>query len=186
MHLFPMFAAALPLPEFLAKYGTPADQARWDRAKAATQLTDAQRHLLGKFTRRTNVLVLAGAWCGDCAGQCPIFERFAEAAPVLDVRYLDRDEHADAQRELQVNGGDRVPVAVFFSEDGFEVARYGERTLARYRQLVSQFVGESCATGLVNSTDPIQVQVVQDWLDEFERVQWMLRLSPRLRKIHGD
>ena len=34
MNLFPKFAAALPLPEFLAKYGTPSDHAKWDRAKA--------------------------------------------------------------------------------------------------------------------------------------------------------
>ena len=28
--------------------------------------------------------------------------------------------------------------------------------------------------------------VLQEWLNEFERVQWMLRLSPRLRQKHGD
>jgi hypothetical protein len=28
--------------------------------------------------------------------------------------------------------------------------------------------------------------IVQDWLDQFERVQWILRLSPRLRRLHGD
>jgi thioredoxin-like negative regulator of GroEL len=186
MNLFPKFAAALPVAEFLAKFGTDADRAKWQRAAAATQVTDAQRQLLGTFTRTTNVLVLAGAWCGDCASQCPILDRFAEAAPVLTVRYLDRDEHADVQQELRINGGDRVPVAVFFSEDGFEVSRFGERTLARYRQLVEQLTGEACATGLVRSSDPVQVQVVQDWLNEVERVQWVLRLSPRLRRLHGD
>jgi hypothetical protein len=186
MNLFDSFGAALPLPEFLAKYGTPNDRPRWERAAAETRLTDPQRQLLGKFTRQTNVLVLAGAWCGDCVSQCPIFERFAEAAPVIKTRYLDRDDHPDVQHALKINGGDRVPVAVFFSEDGFEVARYGERTLARYRHMIEQFTGESCASGLVKSTDPVQMQVVQDWLDEFERVQWILRLSPRLRKKHGD
>jgi thiol-disulfide isomerase/thioredoxin len=186
MNLFDKFAAGLPLAQFLAKYGTDADRAKWQRAGEQTRLTDAQKKLLGKFTRRTNVLVLAGAWCGDCAAQCPIFERFAEAAPVLVTRYLDRDEHADGQAALKINGGNRVPVAVFFSEDGFEVSRYGERTLARYRQLVEQLTGESCATGLVKGDDPVQAQVVQEWLNEFERVQWMLRLSPRLRKLHGD
>jgi len=186
MNLFPSFAAALPLPAFLDKYGSASDRSRWAAAQAAITLTDAQKQLLGRFARETNVLVLAGAWCGDCVAQCPAFDRFAEAAPVLKVRYLDRDEHADVQRALQVNGGDRVPVAVFFSEDGFEVARYGERTLARYRQLAAQLGGESCATGLVSKTDPVAVQVVQDWLDEFERVQWILRLSPRLRRKHGD
>src|SRR5436190_5069446 len=186
MNLFDKFAAGLPLTEFLAKYGTDADRAKWARAAEQTQLADAQKKILAKFTRRTNVLVLAGAWCGDCAAQCPIFERFAEVAPVLVTRYIDRDEHADAQAALKINGGNRVPVAVFFSEDGFEVARYGERTLARYRQLVGQLSGEACATGIVKGTDPVQLQIIQDWLDEFERVQWMLRLSPRLRRLYGD
>jgi len=186
MNLFPKFAAALPLPDFLAQYGSATDRARWESAVVATHLTDAQKTLLGKFTRETNVLVLAGAWCGDCVAQCSAFEVFAAAAPALKVRYLDRDDHADAQEELRINGGNRVPVAVFFSEDGEEVSRYGERTLAKYRQLVGQVAGETCATGLVRSADPVQVQVVQEWLNEFERAQWILRLSPRLRRKHGD
>jgi hypothetical protein len=186
MTLFSKFGAALPLTEFLAKYGTDAHRARWKLAADQTTLADAQRELLGRFARRMNVLVLAGAWCGDCSSQCPIFERFAEAAPVIQTRYLDRDEHPDAQAELRINGGDRVPVAVFFSEDGFEVARYGERTLAKYRQMVGQLTGEGCATGLVKGDDPVQRAVVQDWLDQFERVQWILRLSPRLRRVHAD
>lgn len=186
MSLFSKFEAGLPLTDFLAKYGSDAHRARWKAASEQTVLTDAQRTLLGTFTRRTNVLVLAGAWCGDCSSQCPIFERIAEAAPVIRTRYLDRDEHADVQAALQINGGNRVPVAVFFSEDGFEVSRYGERTLARYRQLVGQLLGEGCATGFVKADDPVRRAEVQDWLNEFERVQWVLRLSPRLRRLHGD
>jgi thiol-disulfide isomerase/thioredoxin len=186
MNLFAKFTDALPINELLAHYGTATDKARWAAAREATQITDAQKQLLGKFTREMNVLVLAGAWCGDCIAQCPAFDRFAEAAPVIRVRYLDRDDHPDAQQELQINGGNRVPVAVFFSEDGYEVARYGERTLARYRQMAGEFSGEACATGIVKGSDPVQRQVTQDWLDEFERVQWILRLSPRLRRKHGD
>ncbi|VTR90870.1 Uncharacterized protein OS=Singulisphaera acidiphila (strain ATCC BAA-1392 / DSM 18658 / VKM B-2454 / MOB10) GN=Sinac_0142 PE=4 SV=1: Thioredoxin_9 [Gemmata massiliana] len=186
MNLFSKFEAGLPLAEFLAKYGSDAHRARWQSATAQTTLTDDQQKLLRTFTRRTNVLVLAGAWCGDCSSQCPIFERIAEVAPVVVTRYLDRDEHADVQAALQINGGNRVPVAVFFSEDGHEVARYGERTLARYRQLVAQLTGEGCATGFVKGTDPVQQAAVQEWIDQFERVQWILRLSPRLRRLHGD
>lgn len=186
MNLYSKFEAGLPLAEFLTKYGSDAHRARWQAAAAQTVLTDPQVALLRKFTRRMNVLVLAGAWCGDCSSQCPIFERIAEAAPGLVIRYIDRDEHADAQAALQVNGGNRVPVAVFFSEDGYEVARYGERTLARYRAMVAHLTGEGCATGFVRGDDPVQKAVVQEWLDQFERVQWVLRLSPRLRSRHGD
>lgn len=178
MNLFDAWPAALPYAAFLTKYGSPGDRARWDQTLQQAALTPEQRRLLGAFTRTTNVLVLAGAWCGDCSGQCPVFERFAEAAPVLAVRYLDRDDHADVQAELRINGGNRVPVVVFFSEDGFEVARFGERPLARYRQLVRGLVPGVPDDGFAG--------VVRDWLNEFERVQWLLRLSPRLRQKHGD
>ena len=186
MNLFDKFATALPMADFLAKYGSPAHQARWKTTFEAIQLNDAQRHLLGSFKREMNVLVLAGAWCGDCSGQCPIFDRFAEASQLLKIRYLDNADHADVQEALSINGGKRVPVAVFFSEDGFEVLRYGERPLSKYRQMMRDNAGDSCPTGIGSSKDPLLVQVVQDWLNEFERVQWILRLSGRLRKMHGD
>lgn len=186
MNLFDLFANAVPMAEFLARSGNPGHAARWQATFDDVMLTNPQRELLAKFTRRTNVLVLAGAWCGDCARNCPIFARFAEAAPVLDVRFIDRDEHADVQSELQVNGGDRIPIAVFFSEDGHEVARYGDRTLSAYRALVQQQVGTSCGTELAAPGDPLLMRIAQDWLDQFERAQWILRLSPRLRKLHGD
>jgi len=186
MNLLEKFAEALPYAEFVARYGNPTYTARWQSTFEQVDLTPAQRDLLGQFRRETNVLVLAGAWCGDCSGQCPIFDRFAEAAPVLKVRYLDRDAHADAQAELRINGGNRVPVVVFFCEDGHEVARYGERTLSKYRAMAATLSGAGCPTGIGASGESLLAQVTQDWLDEFERVQWILRLSPRLREKHGD
>lgn len=176
MNLFDKYAAGQPYDKFLAQYGSAGDQARWQRVFDQVALTAEQTALLKTFRRRMPVLCLAGAWCGDCAGQCPIFERFAQAAPGIETCYLDRDAHRDVQQALKINGGDRVPVLVFFSEDGHEVARYGERTLTQYREMAgSASVGP---TGLAG--------IVQDWLDEFERVQLILRLSPRLRKLHGD
>jgi thiol-disulfide isomerase/thioredoxin len=186
MNLFDKYRLGLTLPDFVAKYANDAQKLRWQAMHEQVALTIAQRELLSSFRRSMPVLCLAGAWCGDCINQCPIFEHFAASAPVIAVRYLDRDEHADAQRELQINGGNRVPVVVFFSEDGKEVARYGERTLNKYRQMMRDQAGPNCPTGLVVSGDPLLNQVTQDWLNEFERVQWLLRLSPRLRQVHGD
>src|SRR6266852_2115225 len=186
MNLFDKFQQGLAYHDFLARYANEGQKQRWRQMHEQVALTPAQRALLGTFRRTTNVLCLAGAWCGDCINQCPIFEHFAAAAPVIQVRYLDRDEHADAQRELQINGGNRVPVVVFFSEDGFEVARYGERTLSKYRQMLRDQAGDVCPTGIAVPGDALLAQVTQDWLNEFERVQWLLRLSPRLRQLHGD
>ena len=186
MNLFPKFSQGLAYADFLARYANDAQKARWKQVHDAIALTSAQRDLLRTFKRKMNVACLAGAWCGDCSGQCPIFVHFAAAAPAIDLRFLDRDDHADAQLELKINGGDRVPVLVFFSEDGQEVARYGERTLSKYRQLVSDMGGAGCPTGIVVPGDSLLAQVTQDWLNEFERVQWILRVSPRLRKLHND
>jgi hypothetical protein len=186
MNLFDKFPLGLTYAEFLARYATDAQKQRWRQVHEQVALTPEQRQLLGGFTRTMNVLCLAGAWCGDCINQCPVFEHFAAATPVLRVRYLDRDEHADAQHALQINGGNRVPVVVFFSEDGHEAARFGERTLSKYRQMMRDQVGASCPTGIHVPGDRLLAEMTQDWLNEFERVQWLLRLSPRLRQMHGD
>jgi thioredoxin-like negative regulator of GroEL len=198
MNLFEKYGRGLPYADFIARYANEAQKQRWHAVKQQVALTAAQRELLGAFRRAMPVLCLAGAWCGDCINQCPIFEHFAAAAPVIQVRYLDRDEHADVQDALQINGGKRVPVVLFFSEDGHEVARYGERTLSKYRQMVRDLAlsqyhqvmrdlgGASCPTGIQATGAPFLAQVTQDWLNEFERVQWLLHLSPRLRQLHGD
>jgi hypothetical protein len=181
MNLYSQFANALPLADFLKTFGSEHDRQRWKDVHEQISLTDEQRSLLAKFRRETHVLVLAGAWCGDCVRQCPIFEHFAGAAPWLKVRYLDRDVHAKVQDGLSINGGRRVPVVVFFSEDGYEVSRFGDRTLAAYRRLANQVGGGGVSTG-----EQLLRDVIQDWLNEFERVQWLLQLSPRLRQMHGD
>ena len=51
---------------------------------------------------------------------------------------------------------------------------------------VEKQTGESCASGIAVPGDPLLSRVTQDWLNEFERVQWLLRLSPRLRQKHRD
>jgi hypothetical protein len=185
MSLFEKFKQGLPYADFIARYANEGQKQRWRQVHEQVTITPAQRELLGSFRRAMPVLCLAGAWCGDCINQCPIFEHFAGIAAGITIRYLDRDEHADVQREFQINGGNRVPVLVFFSEDGFEVARFGERTLSKYRQMMREQAG-GCPTGVVIPGDPLLAQVTQDWLNEFERVQWLLRLSPRLRQQHGD
>ena len=186
MNLFEKYQQGLSYADFLARHANDGQKQRWRQMFEQLPLTDAQRTLLGSFKRQMHVLCLAGAWCGDCVNQCPIFDHFAAAAPVIRLRFVDRDAVPEAQRALRINGGDRVPVLVFFSEDGHEAARYGERTLSKYRQMMRDQTGASCPTGLAVPGDTLAAQVTQDWLNEFERVQWLLQLSPRLRQKHGD
>ncbi len=172
--------------DFLQKHGTDEHRRRWQDMYDRVQLSAAQRALLASFQREMKVLCLAGAWCGDCVNQCPIFEHFGQANPRIAVRYFDRDTHADLAAELKVCGGARVPVIVITSEDDAEVTRFGDRTLARYRKLAADQLGPSCPTGLVPPDPELLNTVIQEWLDIFERAQLILRTSSRLREKHGD
>jgi thiol-disulfide isomerase/thioredoxin len=179
------FTAALPYARYV-QTGTPEQQRRWQAVYEAARLTPAQAALVAGFTRRMKVLVVSGVWCGDCIEQCPLLQRVAEANGRIDVRLLDRDEHKDLSGRVRICGGDRVPVALFLAEDDELCSTFGDRPLARYRALAARQLGPSCSTGLVVPPEEELAATLQDWLDETERVQLMLRLSGRLRKKHSD
>jgi len=181
-----VFAESLPYQAFLDRYATPPQRDRWDAMHARFRLTPEQSSLLGSFSRRMPVICLTGAWCGDCINQCPVFDHFALAATAIDLRFLDRDALPTIRDALSINAGQRVPVVVFLSEDGFEVSRYGDRTLSIYRRLAVEHLGPSCPTGLFSPSGEAAKSIVAEWLAEFERAQLILRLSPRLRERHQD
>lgn len=170
-----------------ASSGTPEQRDSWMRIYEQATLGEEQRRLVGLFTREMNVLVSSGVWCGDCVQQCPLLERIAEANPErVRVRFVDRDAHMDLAERITICGGLRVPVAVFMAEDFEVVSVFGDRTLSRYRALAARQLGASCPVPGAPVDGDELAATLGDWLDEFERVQLVLRLSTRLRQKHGD
>ena len=185
-YLSDKFSAAMPYHRYVLT-GTEEQQRRWKQVYELARLTDDQRRLVAGFAREMRVLVVSGIWCGDCVQQCPLLQRIAEANPErIKLCFVDRDQHRDLSDRLRINGGDRVPVAVFMAEDHEFCSALGDRTLARYRALARSQLGASCPIA-VAPPDPDEMhQTLQEWLDEFERIHLMLRLSARLRKRHAD
>ena len=180
------FSAALSYDDYV-RTGTDEQQRRWKQVYDATRLIDAQAQLVSGFTRQMNVLIVSGIWCGDCVQQCPLLQRIAEAnSDHIALRLIDRDRHRDLSQQLRLNGGDRVPVALFLSEDFEFCGAFGDRSLNRYRALARTQLGAACPIGLAPPPADELAATLQDWLDEFERMQLMLRLSPRLRQRHND
>ena len=177
---------ALPYGAFLERHAEPRHMERWQRLYEQAGVTDEQRGLLASFTRRMHLLCVAGAWCGDCVLQGPVLQRIAEASPSVELRFVDRDAHAAVQDALRMNAGRRVPVVVLLSEDFEECGRYGDRTISMYRRMAQERLGPACSTGIVPPADGYVAAVTADWMVEIERVQLLLRLSPRLRQKHGD
>jgi thiol-disulfide isomerase/thioredoxin len=180
------FASALPYDRYLWT-GTDEQKRRWNQVYEAARLTDAQRQLVAGFGRSMKILVFSGIWCGDCVEQCPLLQRIAEANPAkIDLRFLERPKDGELIPELRINRGNRVPVALFLSEDDEWCATAGDRTIHRYRALAFRKLGPHCPTGIVPPEKEELEATLGDWLDEVERVQLMLRLTPRLREKYQD
>jgi hypothetical protein len=185
-YLTEKFAAALPYAEYVAT-GKDEHQQRWATSFESSRLTEPQMQLLAGFTRQMHMLVVSGIWCGDCAFQCPLMQRIALGnSEKIQLRFLDRDLHKDLSEQLKINGGVRVPSAIFMAEDFEFCANYGERPLSRYRALARKKLGQAMQIGGAVAEVDEQAATLADWLNEFERIQLMLRISPRLRLKHAD
>ncbi|MFK7962292.1 MAG: thioredoxin family protein [Phycisphaerales bacterium] len=160
--------------------------ANWRRVGEQIELTEDQRTLLGGFSRQMRVLAISGIWCGDCAQQGPLIQAIADGSDAIDLRWVDRDDEAELAAQVRINAGDRVPVLIFMAEDCEPVSVFGDRTLTRYRAMAEKQLGGACPLpGAPVPADEL-AGTLQDWLDEFERVHLLLRLSGRLRQKHGD
>ncbi|GAB4188948.1 MAG: hypothetical protein Kow00105_03490 [Phycisphaeraceae bacterium] len=182
------FQQALPYDDFVKLGESEGHRGPWDQRYAQLSLDESQQALVSGFTRKMHVLCLTGTWCGDCALQGSAMQRIAEARPdLIDLRFLLRSEaHADLVVKAQINAGFRVPVTWFMAEDFEPVSFFGDRTLSRYRSMARKALGPEVEPHLPPPPDDPVREVLREVLNEFERVQLLLRLSGRLREKHGD
>jgi thiol-disulfide isomerase/thioredoxin len=185
------FAQGLPYAQYVA-HATPDQAQNWQRAFQRITLTQQHRELIGGFQRSMKVLVSSGLWCGDCAYQCPMLAHIAQAAGPLtaksgiDLRFLNRDEHMDFADRVKICGGNRVPTAIFISEDDEFVSMLGDKTLTRLRSKAAKALGQYCPLPGEQVPDDELAQTLQEWVDAHEHAQLTLRLSTRLRTKHDD
>ena len=167
--------------------GSPGQADAWSRGRAQATLTEAQRTLIGGFTREVNVVVSSGLWCGDCAQQCPMIAAIAAANPEkVRLRFVDRDEHAEFAEIIKISDGLRVPTVVFCNEDFDFVDLIGDAVLARYRAKAARSLGAACPLPGAGLDADEAAATIAGWVDVFERVHLLNRLSPKLRARHGD
>jgi thiol-disulfide isomerase/thioredoxin len=186
------YDAGLDYEHYLATDSPKA--VNWRQHEQQVDLTVDQRRLIAGFTREIRVLVSSGIWCGDCAAQCPMLVKIARATSasarpkLIDIKFVDRDQHIDLSQQIMINAGLRVPTVIFMAEDYEPVSIIGDRTLTRYRAVAARQLGISCPLpGALPGVAQDELNAtLQDWLDEFERVHLLLRLSGRLREKHGD
>jgi len=180
------FEQGLSYDDFVALGEPEGHHRQWHDRYNHLALTDSQEALLKGFTREINILCLTGTWCGDCALQGSAMARITQANPKMHLRFvLKCDEHADLIVKAKINDGFRVPVTWFLSEDFQYVSSFGDRTLSRYRSMARKVLGPQANVQGAPPQDPVR-EVLNELVPEFERVHLLLRLSGRLREMHGD
>lgn len=181
------FDQALPYEAFIAGGEAQGHRSPWDQRYEQCALSPTQHDLITGFTRKMHVLCLTGTWCGDCALQGAAMQRIAEANPGrIDLRFLLRDEeHAELVVKAPINAGFRVPVTWWLAEDFAPVACFGDRSLSRYRSMARKALGDAAGVVAPPPEEPV-LAVRDEMVAEFERVHLLLRLSGRLRQLHGD
>lgn len=186
MEWTPIWQTALDYDSYLNQHATDSDREKWQQSWAAAELLPSQLEQIGGFRRRMKLLCMSGAWCGDCVEHVPILRRFEQASPLIELRLLDRDADPLLRAELTICGSPRVPQTVVLNEDDQWVDRWGDRPLAKYRQMAASLEGAACSTGWILPNDPLRLEVIADWVNELLRSQLLLRTSPSLRKRYGD
>ena len=179
------FEQAAEYDEFLEKEDQSHAE-RWrETMSRLPDLTPEQVERLKGYSRELNVLVYGGIWCGDCVRQGPMLKKIADAiGPQMSLRFIDRAASYELQDELRILGALRVPVIVVLSEDFWEVGRFGDRLLNVYRAKAAREIGRGPGAGVLSPKS--LAAEMSEWVDIFERMQIMLRLSPPLRQRHGD
>lgn len=180
------FDSGVPYDRYV-QTGNEEQQRRWKQVYEAARLTETQKQLVAGFVRQMKILIFSGVWCGDCIQQCPLIQRIVEGNTAkIDLRFAERPKESELAPELRINAGSRVPVVFFLSEDNEWCATAGDRTIHRYRALAHARLGPMCPTGIVAPDKDELDATLADWLNEIERVQLMLRLTPRLRQKYQD
>ena len=96
----------------------------WERAAVPPEVLARVAAVPGRW----RLLVLSADWCGDASNTVPVLARLAEAAPNLELRLLDRDEHLALMDEHLTGGTARaIPAVILLDEADTEVAWWGPR-----------------------------------------------------------
>jgi hypothetical protein len=140
------------------------------QALAAQQLEPHVEALLGALPRPVYVVAIAEEWCGDVRRHVPVLQRLAQAAPLLHIRYITREQHPDVFVRFLTNGGEAIPKFVFISDQFVECGNWGPMPAAD-RALIAR--GKACGdigaarrkVGQSYQQDAERYTVVQELVD---------------------
>lgn len=84
--------------------------------------------LIKSFDRKCIWLMIAEAWCGDCAQIIPVLDKIAEASDHIELKIVLRDENPELMDRYLTNGGRAIPKLICVDSDTMhEICTWGPR-----------------------------------------------------------
>ncbi|MBX7172902.1 MAG: thioredoxin family protein [Pyrinomonadaceae bacterium] len=101
---------------------------RMKRLEKTVVINDELKEKVKNIKRPLIWLIITEGWCGDGAQNIPAIEKIAAENPLIQTRYLLRDENLDLMDQYLTNGGRAIPVLICIDGETFEpLGRWGSR-----------------------------------------------------------
>ena len=85
---------------------------------------------LKQLRYKAYIMTIVADWCGDCHNNVPILARIAEQSPNIELKLLIKEKHMNLV--LKTNGGEKIPLALIYGQDGYMVDSWVERSTEQY------------------------------------------------------
>ena len=102
-----------------------------DHFKDSSFIEDITRIQLKELRYKIFILAIVADWCGDCRRNVPILEHISKASEFVELRLLKKEEHLELI--MPSNGGEKIPYVMFYSQDGFLISNWIERSYQSYK-----------------------------------------------------
>lgn len=101
---------------------------RMKRLEKTTVLQESLKTKIRKLTKPQLWLILTEGWCGDAAQSLPVLEKIAAENPLIQTRYVLRDENLKLMDQYLTNNARSIPKLIILDAETFEeLATWGPR-----------------------------------------------------------
>ncbi len=97
---------------------------KWDKHFS---LSPAHQEALTRISQPERWLVLTEAWCGDAAHVIPILAKLANAAEMVELGLVLRDENLELMDQFLTNGGRSIPKLIRINTQWEVLGTFGPR-----------------------------------------------------------
>lgn len=116
------------------------------RLEKTTELSEELKATVALIKKTYTWLIVTEGWCGDAAQNIPVFEKIEQAFPLIELRFVLRDEHPELMELYLTNGSRSIPKLICVDkETGVEIFTWGPRP-AELQNLVMELKTQGVTT----------------------------------------